>query len=299
MTFIATVYQLDHEDGYFVRGSTCNPMRVREKNHKQKLNEGNADFQVYVREHRGWSKVTVTILKQWECSDKYEQFQEEGRFIDQVYEDPLCLNMKRAGLTPRSLIGKIYKWIIAGKWIYYGSTRDHYHRQAAHKTALKTKNTLLYITVRENGGWDAIVCEVVKEWECSDSELRAAEDEYIRVNWENEFLLNSMPASTTPEIKGALSNARVRKWVENHPEEAKEKGRIGATRWREKHPEKAKEVQQRHNEKRKNDPARIQYNKEYADKNRDELNRKKREKRALEKASKLTSKPSPTITPDA
>jgi hypothetical protein len=286
MSFKATVYQLTHKDGYFVRGSSNN-FRVRRKNHKQKLNEGNADFQVYVRENGGWTNVTATVLKEWNCSDTNEMFREEGRFIDEVYEDPLCLNMKRAGLTPRSPIGKIYKWIVAGKWIYFGSERDHYHRQAAHKTQLKTSDTLLYRTVRENGGWDAIVCEVIKEWKCSDSELRAAEDEFIRENWENEFLLNSMPASTTPERKRALSNARVRKWVENHPEEAKEQGRIRAARYRKKHPEKAKEVQQRYNEKRKSDPARIQYNKEYAEKNRDELNRKKREKRAEMKKNQL------------
>lgn len=280
MPFKATVYKLLHDDGYFIIGSTKKESK-RTNNRKNKLNEGNADFDVYVRENGGWPRVSIIVLKEWECSDTNEQFQEEGRFIDEVYEDPLCLNMKRAGLTPKSPIGKIYKWIIAGKWIYFGSERDDYHRQAAHKTALKTKNTLLYRTVRENGGWDAIDCEVIKEWVCSDSELKAAEDEYIRANWENEFLLNSMPASTTPEIKRALSNARVRKWVENHPEEAKEQGRIRAARWREKHPEKAKEVQRRSNEKRKDNPARIEYNKEYTEKNRDELNRKKREKRAL------------------
>ena len=254
------------------------------KNHKQKLNEGNSDFQKYVRENGGWGKVKSIILKQWDCSDTNEQFQEEGHFIDEVYEDPLCMNMKRAGITPKSPIGKVYKLIIANKWFYFGKTRDMYHRQAAHKTQLKTSNTLLYRTVRENGGWDTIICEIVKEWECSDTDLKDAEDELIRQNWDNEFLLNSMPSSTTPEREKQLSNARVRKWVETHPEEAKEQARIRAARWREKHPEKAKEVQQNNNEKRKNDPTRIQYNKEYYAQNRDELNRKKREKRALLKA---------------
>lgn len=283
MPYKATVYELLHEDGYFIRGST-NDYRKRMNNHKKKLNEGNADFQKYVRENGGWNKITSKILKQWECSDKNEQFQEEGRFIDEVFEDPLCLNMKRSGITPKSPIGKIYKLIIASKYIYFGKTRDIYHRMAAHKTHLKTANTLLYRTIRENGGWDAVVCEVKKEWECSDSELQDAEDELIRQNWDNEFLLNSMPSSTTPEREKELSNARYRKWVENHPEEAREQARIRAARWRENHPEKAKEVQQRHNEKRKNDRARIQYNKEYYEKNREELNRKKREKRALLKA---------------
>lgn len=280
MSYTATIYQLTHADGNFIRGSTNN-YRVRIKNHKQKLNEGNSDFQKYVRENGGWDKVKGSKLKEWICLDSNEQFQEEGRFIDEVYEDPLCMNMKRAGITPKSTIGKVYKLTLAGQWFYFGKTRDMHYRQAAHKSKLKTADTLLYKTIRENGGWDATVCEVVKEWECSDSELKDAEDEFIRQNWENEFLLNSMPSSTTPEREREMSNARVRKWVENHPEEAKEQSRIKAARWRENNPEEWKAVQARHREKRKNDPVRIQYNKEYAEKNRDELNRKKREKRAL------------------
>jgi hypothetical protein len=216
----------------------------------------------------------------------FEMFQEEGKYIDEVYENNLCLNMKRAGVTPRSPIGKVYKLIIADKFIYFGKCRDQYHRFAAHKTQSKTSNTLLYKTIRENGGWEKVKKEIIKEWECSETELKDAEDELIRQNWENEYLLNSMPASTTPERKRELSNARVKKWVENNPEKAKESARIRAAKWRENNSEKAKEVQQRNNEKRKNDPARIQYNQKYREKNRDELNRKKREKRAAEKAKK-------------
>jgi hypothetical protein len=192
--------------------------------------------------------------------------------------------MKRAGITPKSPIGKVYKWIVAGKWIYFGKTRDMYHRQAAHKTQLKTSDTLLYRTIRANGGWDAIVCEIVKEWECSDSELKDAEDEFIRENWDNEFILNSMPSSTTPQREKELSNARVRKWVENHPDEAKEQARIRTARWREKHPEKAKEVQQKNREKKKDNPNYLQARKEYYEANKDEINRKKRERRALLKS---------------
>jgi len=282
---MATVYELKHEDGSFVRGST-NDYRVRIKNHKMTINTGNGDFQKHVRENGGWCKVISTILKQWECVDTNEQFQEEGRFIDEVYEDPLCMNMKRAGITNKSPIGKVYKITVSGKWFYFGKTRDMYHRQAAHKTQLRTADTLLYRTIRENGGWEAVVCEVLKEWECSDSELKDTEDEFIRQNWENKFLLNSMPSSTTPERERELSNARVKKWVENHPEEARESACIRARRWRENHPEEWKQVQARHREKNKDDPVRIQKRKEYAEKNRDELNRKKREKRALLKAVK-------------
>jgi predicted GIY-YIG superfamily endonuclease len=233
MTFTATLYQLTHEDGYFIRGST-NDYKARMKNHKTKLNEGNSDFQKYIRENGGWKKVKSEILKQWECSDMNEMFKEEGLIIDEVYEDSLCLNMKRAGITPRSPIGKIYKMTVNKKFIYFGRTRDVYHRQASHKTSLKTKNTLLYRTIRENGGWDAIVFEVIKEWECSDFELKEAEDELIRENYDNAFLLNSMPSSTTPERERELSNSRVKKWVERNPEKAREESRIRTARWRAK-----------------------------------------------------------------
>lgn len=287
MPFTATIYQITHEDGHFVRGSTSN-YKKRMKNHKQTLSDGNSDFQKYVREHGGWDKVAKAILKQWECPDESSMFQEEGKFIDDVYEDPLCLNMKRAGITARSPIGKLYKLTIADKWEYYGRTRDDYHRFAAHKTASKTKTSELYKTIRANGGWDSVKTEIIREWVCPDSELKEAEDALIRENWENEFLLNSIPASTTPEKERELSNARVRKWIENHPEEAKEQSRIRAAKWRELNPEKFKEVQARSRAKRDSDPKkreeRLQYMKEYREAHREEQNAKKREKRALAKA---------------
>lgn len=284
MPYQATLYQLTHEDGPFVRGST-NDAKARRKNHKTKLSEGGSDFQVYVRENGGWEKVTFNVIREWECADASEQFREEGKFIDEAYEDPLCLNMKRAGLTPRSPIGKLYRLGI-GVWFYYGRCRDQYHRFAAHKTASKTRTTKLYKTIRDNGGWDSVKAEIVWEGECSDEELKEKEDELIRTNWDNEFLLNSMPASTTPARKRALNNARVKKWVEAHPEEAREQARIRAARWRDNNPEKAKEVQKRHREKRKDDPVRKEYIKKYYEEHREELNRKKREKRAAEKMTK-------------
>jgi hypothetical protein len=285
MPYQATLYELRHEDGPFVRGST-NDKKARCKNHKAKLSSGTSDFQVYVRENGGWDKVSFVVIREWECADGTEQLYEEGKFIDEVFDtDPLCFNMKRAGITPRSPIGKLYKLTIAGKWFYYGRCRNDYLRFAGHKTSSKTSMTKLYTTIRENGGWDAVEKDIVWEGVCSDEELKEREDELIRANWENEFLLNSMPASTTPERKRALNVARVKKWKQTHPEEAAQMDREKSARWRENHPEKAREVQQRHNEKRKDDPARKEYNKKYREEHREELNRKKREKRAAEKAS--------------
>lgn len=251
MPFQATLYELRHEDGPYVRGTTKDK-KARKKNHKAKLSTGNSDFQVYVRENGGWDKVKFDSIREWECADENEQFLEEGKFIDEVYDvDPLCYNMKRSGLTPRSPVGKVYKLSVAGKWFYYGRCRDHYHRFAAHKTASKTKMTKLYRIIRENGGWDAVKPDIVWEGVCSDEELKDKEDEMIRENWDNEFLLNSMPASTSPERKRALNRARVKKWKQLHPEEAKQMARENSARWRERHPEKWREVQQRANEKRK------------------------------------------------
>jgi hypothetical protein len=284
-----TIYKLIHEDGPFVIGST-NDFKKRIKNHKKSVKEGTSDFQKYVRENGGWEKVSWEILKEWNCSNSSEQFREEGKFINEVFEDPLCYNMKIAGITPKSPIGKLYI-LYVGDYFYLGRCRDDYHRFASHKTASKTKNTLLYKKIREIGGWDKVRTEILREWICSDLELKEAEDKIIRENLESEICgelcLNSMPASTTPERERELSNARVRKWVENHPDEARDQNRIKSARWRENNPEKVKEVQERYNEKRKSDPKRKEYNKEYYEKNREELNRKKREKRALEKAKKM------------
>jgi len=283
MPFEATIYELRHDDGHFVRGSTNN-FKVRMKNHKQKLSGANGDFQKHVKESGGWARVTSHKLHEWECADESEMFREEGKYIDEVYENPLCLNMKRAGLTPRCPVGKLYRLTLGDTWVYFGKTRDVYHRMAAHKTQSIANNSRLYKKIRELGGWEKCVkYEILREWECDESALKDAEDELIRREWGNEFLLNSMPASTTPERERELSNERVRRWVAAHPEKAREDARKNAAEWRKRNPDKAREVQKRHQEKRKHDKNRIEYNKLYRERNRDEINRKKREKRAQAK----------------
>lgn len=261
---IRCVYRLIHEDGPYYYGGT-DDLRTRSKNHRRDVKVGKSDFYKYVQANGGWKRVTLEIVKH--CSEEENVFIEEGVFIDEHWEDPLCMNMKTSGKSIRSTIGHLYR-ITVGEQYYHGKTRDPYHREASHKTASKTATTKLYTCIRENGGWDCAKFEVLRSWECGDNELKNEEDNLVRETLADPNCLNSMPASTTPERERELSNERVRRWSELHPEEARESACRRQQTYRDADKERSREIQRRFRESKKNDPeyqARLtEYRREYS-----------------------------------
>lgn len=231
----AVVYKLISGDYYYIGSSYS--FKARLKNHKKQVIVGKNGFHEKARENGGWETVNVVILREWDTTvDDMQAF--EGTTIDECIADPFCMNQKTAGKTKRSSIGKVYKLRIKDHY-FYGKTRDVYHRMASHKTQTKSGKSKLYEYIRGNGGWNEVNHEIVWEQECTEKELKDAEDSFIRSHLDDPNCLNSMPGSTTSERMRELNNARVKKWVERDPERA----RLAANKRAAKHRAKKKAEQ--------------------------------------------------------
>jgi hypothetical protein len=83
---------------------------------------------------------------------------------------------------------------------YIGSTSNYYGRIALHKCNSKTKETLLYKTIRENGGIQNYEFTILDKLNSiSRREAETKENEYI-MQYENEMkILNTYKCNLTPE----------------------------------------------------------------------------------------------------
>jgi hypothetical protein len=79
------------------------------------------------------------------------------------------------------VIYKIRHMNPAIKHTYIGSTTDIRSRRYAHKTCVNNGTmTPLYIFIREHGGWDEWILEVIEKWPCrTSSELRCRERYHV------------------------------------------------------------------------------------------------------------------------
>lgn len=63
--------------------------------------------------------------------------------------------------------------------IYVGSTKAFSQRKSRHKVCCNENNTILYNTIRENGGWDNWEMILIEKCECDNSlEAHKKEEEY-------------------------------------------------------------------------------------------------------------------------
>lgn len=177
----------------------------------------------------------------------------------------------------------VYK-ITVGDKFYFGSTHCGLdERIRTHKTDYDRVSSKLYIAIKEAGGWDNVTIECVME--CDAPKLE--EDRLVRLSWDDPLLLN--------ERRVAVSD-----------EEKRKENREYFARLKESAPERLREYAKRAYEKRKTTEAYQARTKAYREahraemaerqklkfasltrEQRDEINRKKRERRAAHKACLL------------
>ena len=90
--------------------------------------------------------------------------------------------------------GKIYKlYVVDPPWFYFGSTTQHHimARRLQHKQrAQQCPDNQMY-KILNNIGWDKIKIDVIEEMEFTHRrQLTAKENEYIKANIEDPYLLN-------------------------------------------------------------------------------------------------------------
>jgi hypothetical protein len=141
--------------------------------------------------------------------------------------------------------------------IYIGSTANFKHRCRDHKNNCKNINSekynfKLYKFIRENGGFDNFIFEIIKKFSFENKrELEAEEDKYI------------LELNSTLNFKRASRNKK--QWHEDNKEKLKEKKK----QFYEKNSEKIKEKSKQYYENNKEKYA--EYQKQYNEKNKEKI----------------------------
>ena len=87
------IYKLLLPDGHYYIGSTCNELKVRKKQHKDKMMEkGSENRKLYIecKKHQ-WSDIKIVIYENFPCVSKSELLLRESQIIREHRED-FCLN---------------------------------------------------------------------------------------------------------------------------------------------------------------------------------------------------------------
>lgn len=121
----------------------------------------------------------------------------------------------------KAMIYKLYKVIWENDlppkiMMYVGSTSNFINRKYLHKIDSETKTSLLYKTIRENGGFDAWTMEKIKDFPCDNKiQLLIEEDKCIKALGGN---LNVKRAYLTDEEARLKNLERMNHKYKNDPE---------------------------------------------------------------------------------
>jgi hypothetical protein len=92
----ARIYKMINSiDNTFYIGSTKNTLQKRFYNHKYDSKR----IYMYVYEHYntiGWNTVSIELIEEFQYNDKKDILKKENHYIMENYDNPLCLNTKKA-----------------------------------------------------------------------------------------------------------------------------------------------------------------------------------------------------------
>lgn len=108
-------------------------------------------------------------------------------------------------------------------FVYVGSTKAFRERKYCHKQRVDKKNTKLYTTIRENGGWDNWRMVILEDCgEITFTEARIKEEEHrVKLNAN----MNMLKCHRTEEQKIQDNRDNSNKYRKEHQEEKKEKAK--------------------------------------------------------------------------
>ena len=118
----------------------------------------------------------------------------------------------------KSVVYKIHKDDIC----YIGSTNDEKRREQGHKDAYNNENSNLkvYKFIRENGGWDNWIFEVIQRFPC-DNKKQLVEREYYYYDLLKPLLNSRRPRRTKEELKEQKAINGVKHYKANKDEISK------------------------------------------------------------------------------
>ena len=126
-------------------------------------------------------------------------------------KDTMCYysNMTRIKVDYSNTIIYKIQHISNEELIYIGATTDFRHRKSAHKsqsvlydTTTLTGRTVLYKTIKDNGGWDNFRMIEIKKFPCKDKresdaeEFKMIQELKATMNYQHKY----KPVTNTPEL---------------------------------------------------------------------------------------------------
>ena len=165
-------------------------------------------------------------------------------------------------------------------YVYVGSTKAFRQRKAHHKSSVNKDNSLLYKTIRENGGWNnwRMVCiEECDETIDSKRKVEAREEQYRQelksnLNMNRCYLTEEQLKEQKKEIAKKYYEKNKDKFKEEYKkyyETNKEKLKEYKKEWYETNKEKINKKNKKYNETNKEKLK--EYKKEYYEKNKDKI----------------------------
>jgi predicted GIY-YIG superfamily endonuclease len=93
------IYSMTGDDGHYYIGSTTQTLASRFHQHKEYSKTHDTHVYEYCK-RVGWKNITMELLEDYPCDSSEELHEREEYHLAPVRENPLCLNVNRAFLTP-------------------------------------------------------------------------------------------------------------------------------------------------------------------------------------------------------
>ena len=93
------IYSMTGIDGHYYIGSTTQSLSGRFHHHKEYSKTHDTCVYEYCK-RVGWENITIELIEDYPCDSSKELHEREEYHLEPVREDPLCLNINRAHLTP-------------------------------------------------------------------------------------------------------------------------------------------------------------------------------------------------------
>lgn len=93
------IYSMTGDDGHYYIGSTTMSLTDRFGHHKEFSKTHDTRVYEYCK-RVGWKNITMELLEDYPCNSSEELHEREEYHLAPVRENPLCLNVNRAFLTP-------------------------------------------------------------------------------------------------------------------------------------------------------------------------------------------------------
>ena len=89
------IYKLLLPDGFYYIGCTCNELKVRKQQHKNKCNNGdNSNIYKHVRDNNmEWKDIDMAVYEEYPCEIKSQLLLRESQIIRLFCKDEFCLNV--------------------------------------------------------------------------------------------------------------------------------------------------------------------------------------------------------------